>query len=149
MEERVRFEAKFVPGKHDVAMKYFAKQLEEKKGKTKADILQDLCVELNELRNELDSMQCLRESIIADIKKELDPIRIRTGYVDKNVRVLMDIENGRLIKEGISSLGGMNDLVAKPMKQSIQRVTDEIAAYRMKKVEREQKNTNINPGGHE
>ncbi|EOL88974.1 hypothetical protein WM1_03191, partial [Enterococcus faecalis EnGen0341] len=37
----------------------------------------------------------------------------------------------------------------KPMKQSIQRVTDEIAAYRMKKVEREQKNTNINPGGHE
>lgn len=45
----------------------------------------------------------------------------------------MDIENGRLIKEGISSLGGMNDLVAKPMKQSIQRVTDEIAAYRMKK----------------
>lgn len=94
-------------------------------------------------------MQFLRESIIADIKKELDPIRIRTGYVDKNVRVLMDIENGRLIKEGISSLGGMNDLVAKPMKQSIQRVTDEIAAYRMKKVEREQKNININPGDHE
>lgn len=34
----------------------------------------------------------------------------------------MEIENGRLIKEGISSLGGMSDLVAKPMKQAIQRV---------------------------
>lgn len=33
MEERVRFEAKFVPGKHDVAMKYFAQQLEEKRGR--------------------------------------------------------------------------------------------------------------------
>ncbi|MBO1137692.1 hypothetical protein [Enterococcus faecalis] len=134
MEERVRFEAKFIPETHAFAIEFYSKLLEEDKEKTKADILQDLCMELTELREEVATMQELREAILADVKKELDPIRIRTGYIDKNTRVLMEIENGRLIKEGISSLGGMSDLVAKPMKQAIQRVSDEIAAYRTKKL---------------
>ncbi|EOJ64959.1 hypothetical protein [Enterococcus faecalis] len=149
MEERVRFEARFLNDKNPFGLAYIEKYEMQYPGKKNAELLMIIFEEHSHMKEELENMKQLRESIIADIKKELDPIRIRTGYVDKNVRVLMDIENGRLIKEGISSLGGMNDLVAKPMKQSIQRVTDEIAAYRMKKVEREQKNTNIDPGGHE
>ncbi|MGT9032848.1 hypothetical protein ACVV55_14550 [Enterococcus faecalis] len=44
MEERVRFEAKFIPETHAFAIEFYSKLLEEDKEKTKADILQDLCM---------------------------------------------------------------------------------------------------------
>lgn len=137
MDSVQRFEARFTNEDSPFGLAYIERYAEQHPGKKNAELLTMIFEEHARMKEELETLQQLKKELLEDVKKELDPIRIRTGYIDKNTRVLMEIENGRLIKEGISSLGGMSDLVAKPMKQAIQRVSDEIAAYRTKKLNRE------------
>lgn len=93
--------------------------------------LQHLFVEYQSLQKQLSDRESLAKAIAKEIKPQLDPIRIRTGYVDKNVRVLTNLLNSYLIISGMEDSIPVTDIVAESLRETQKQVADQIHAYQV------------------
>lgn len=105
--------------------------------------LQRLFDEYQLLTQQVSNRENLAKAIAKEIKPQLDPIRIRTGYVDKNVRVLLNLLNSYIIVSGMEDSIPTTDIVAESVRQTQQQVADQIHAYQ---VARKDKLTRSTPG---
>lgn len=78
-----------------------------------------------------EGVNMLSKEIASELKPMLDPIRIRTGYVDKNVRVLLNLLNSYIIVNGMEDSLPVTDVVAESVRNTQKQVADQIHAYQV------------------
>lgn len=111
--------------------------------RSRGEALEELFQEYMLIKAQLEKQNSLAKAIAAEIKPQLDPIRIRTGYVDKNVRVLLNLINSYIIISGMEDSIPVTDVVAESVRNTQQQVADQIHAYQ---VARKDKLTRSTPG---
>ena len=99
--------------------------------RTLGDGLQHLFVEYRQLQRQVADQENLAKAIAKEVKPQLDPIRIRTGYVDKNVRVLTNLLNSYLIISGMEDAIPVTDVMAESITATQKQVADQIYAYQV------------------
>ncbi|WP_125583108.1 hypothetical protein [Lacticaseibacillus suibinensis] len=98
---------------------------------SRGEALEKLFNEYVVLKKQNQSDNDLAKAIAREIKPQLDPIRIRTGYVDKNVRVLTNLLNSYLIISGMEDSIPVTDIVAESLRETQKQVADQIHAYQV------------------
>ncbi|MDD9150463.1 MULTISPECIES: hypothetical protein [unclassified Sporolactobacillus] len=78
---------------------YLEAQQERLGGKSLSDTIEKVLAEHDRLRAQVASRDELIEKVYARFKTDLDVLRIRSGYVDKNVRVLLELWNSQLMSQ--------------------------------------------------
>ncbi|MFT9116834.1 MAG: hypothetical protein ABF586_09215 [Sporolactobacillus sp.] len=68
-------------------------------GKGVSDTIEKVLTEHDHLRAQIASEDESIEKIHARFKTDLDVLRVRIGYIDKNVRVLMELWNNQLMTQ--------------------------------------------------
>lgn len=111
--------------------------------KSRGEALEELFKEYAMLKVQAESQSSLAKAIAKEVKPQLDPIRIRTGYVDKNVRVLTNLLNSYLIISGMEDAIPVTDVMAESVTATQKQVADQIHAYQ---VARKDKLTRSKPG---
>lgn len=110
---------------------------------SRGEALEQIFCEYQSLKKEVSEQTNLAKAIAREMKPQLDPIRIRTGYVDKNVRVLLNLINSYIIINGMEDSIPVTDVVAESVRNTQQQVADQIHAYQ---VARKDKLTRSTPG---
>lgn len=122
----------------------WVEQLQHDRGlKSQGEALEALFQDYTSLKAQAKSQSSLAKAIAKEIKPQLDPIRIRTGYVDKNVRVLTNLLNSYLIISGMEDSTPVTDVMAESVTATQKQVADQIHAYQ---VVRKDKLTRSTPG---
>lgn len=82
-----------------------------------------------------DLSKKISQQVIGELKKPLDITRVRTGYIDKNVRALLLILNSFILARGLDDkLPVKNiDFMAQPIQDALDKITAEIQNYRTTK----------------
>lgn len=88
----------------------------------------------------LKQQDILVEKIYERLKKDLDVIRVRTGYADKNTRIGLELWNGFIFTNDQQNYITTDEYLTKPVQIATQKVESDIASYRQRKLEREKKN---------
>lgn len=83
--------------------------------------------------------ELLVEKIYGRFKRDLDVIRVRTGYADKNARISLELWNGYILTNNQENYVTTELVETKALQQAREKVEGDIAAYRQKKLEREKK----------
>jgi len=83
--------------------------------------------------------ELLVEKIYERFKRDLDVIRVRTGYADKNARISLELWNGYILTNNQENYVTTELVETKALQQAREKVEGDIAAYRQKKLEREKK----------
>lgn len=129
------------------AIEYLEQYKVEKSCRTIGNAIEEMIKEnQNRNTNQLIS-QAIAELTAEQVKKELnktlDIIRVRTGYTDKSLKVMLEMMNALFVKNGIQN-GTLTDVMKVPiMERAEEKVEKEIEAYRLKKLEREAKKNGI------
>ena len=87
------------------------------------------------LTNQGDLTNEISSKVVAAIKTSLDVTRVRTGYIDKNIRSLMLLVNSYIIIAGIDEKLPIKelDIMSKPMRDAEEKVKIQIQNYKTKK----------------
>lgn len=88
----------------------------------------------------LKRQDILVEKIYERLKKDLDVIRVRTGYADKNTRIGLELWNGFIFTNDQQNYITTDEYLTKPVQIATQKVESDIASFRQRKLEREKKN---------
>lgn len=110
---------------------------------SRGEALEEIYTEYVALKKNHENGNTLAKAIAKEIKPQLDPIRIRTGYVDKNVRVLTNLLNSYLIISGMEDAIPVTDVMAESVTATQKQVADQIHAYQ---VARKDKLSRSKPG---
>ena len=103
---------------------------------SRGEALEELFREYVAFKRKVQQENILAKSIAKEIKPQLDPIRIRTGYVDKNVRVLTNLLNSYLIISGMEDAIPVTDVMAESVTATQRQVADQIHAYQVARKDR-------------
>ncbi|MBH0167201.1 hypothetical protein IHV12_19950 [Fictibacillus sp. 7GRE50] len=87
--------------------------------------------------------ELLVEKIYERFKRDLDVIRVRTGYADKNARIGLELWNGYILTNNQENYVTTELVETKALQQAREKVEGDIAAYRQKKLEREKKGESV------
>jgi hypothetical protein len=117
--------------KNGISWEWLRKYMNENDIATFGDGLQHLFAEYQSLKQQVSDRESLAKAIAKEIKPQLDPIRIRTGYVDKNVRVLLNLLNSYIIINGMEDSLPVTDVVAESVRNTQKQVADQIHAYQV------------------
>lgn len=117
--------------KNGISWEWLTEYMAENDVSTFGDGLQHLFAEYQSLKQQTSDRKNLAKAIAKEIKPQLDPIRIRTGYVDKNVRVLLNLVNSYIIINGMEDSLPVTDVVAESVQKTQQQVADQIHAYQV------------------
>lgn len=98
---------------------------------SRGEAFEKIFCEYQSLRKEVSDRTSLAKTIAKEIKPQLDPIRIRTGYVDKNIRVLLNLLNSYIIINGMEDSIPVTDVVAESVRNTQKQVSDQIHAYQV------------------
>ncbi|MCE4051669.1 hypothetical protein [Bacillus sp. Au-Bac7] len=89
------------------------------------------------MKQQLNQQENLVEDIYRRLKKDLDVIRVRTGYADKNARINLELWNGYLMANDQTDYITTDEYLTTPLQKAQQKVEDKIAGYQAQRVERE------------
>lgn len=129
--------------------KYLQQQMARHPGLKESDTIEKIFEEHAQMTNELLGRQQLVEDIYLRLKKDLDVIRVRTGYADKNARINLELWNGFLLANNQEGYVTTDEFKTTPLDNAEKKVTADIDAYRIKKLEREMKKHSDEPGASE
>lgn len=104
-----------------------------------SETIQQIFREHDEYKKKLDDQTNVVEKTYDRLKKDLDVIRVRAGYADKNTRVLLELWNGYILTNNQAGYITTDEFLTTPVKDATQKVENEIASYRQRKIEKEQK----------
>lgn len=89
------------------------------------------------MTQQLQQQEILVESIYQRLKKDLDVIRVRTGYADKNARINLELWNGYILANDQTDYITTDEYLTTPLQNAQKKVEDTIAGYQAKKIEKE------------
>lgn len=118
---------------------YLLKQKERLQCKTESQAIAKIFEEHDQLLTKLSSQDDLVEAIFDRFKTSLDVLRIRTGYVDKNVRVALELWNGFLMANKQENYLSTKEFKASALKEAEQTVSNIITEQQIKMKERAEK----------
>lgn len=102
-------------------------QRRTKKGQASwGDVIHDLQLENDNFMEQLSRQSNMEEALIAAVEKVMLPIKMRTGYTDKNTRIMMELLNGLMYHWEINDLIGSDILVTNPVAVASEKVTKDI-----------------------
>lgn len=147
MEEKKRIHLYFNKESEDTYETLLKRKKEKQlEGKTSswATVIDDLIQENELLRVRVDDREFQEKLFMEQLVKVLTPIRIRTGYTDKNSRILLEIVNGLLYKFDIEKLIDTGTIITEPLADAKRKVTSDIDKQVKKNLERKNQRTMMN-----
>ncbi|MFS0882524.1 hypothetical protein [Metabacillus niabensis] len=122
----------------------FLKKKQKEYGDTQelgaSETIERIFKEHEQMAELLKRQDILVEKIYERFKKDLDVIRVRTGYADKNTRIGLELWNGFIFTNDQQNYITTDEYLTKPVQVATQKVESDIASYRQRKLEREKKN---------
>lgn len=88
-----------------------------------------------EMKRKLEDNKNLVDDIHGRFKTDLDVLRVRTGFSDKNIRILLELWNGFLIDNNQEKYLTTDDFTASPLSVATTKITKEIAGFRQRNLE--------------
>ncbi|MCA1028843.1 hypothetical protein [Cytobacillus kochii] len=126
----------------EFGIKYLNKKKDEYGLKNYNETIERIFAEHDQFRRMLNNQDEMVERIYSRFKKDLDVIRVRTGYADKNTRIALELWNGFILTNDQDNYVTTDEFMTTPLEKATKKVTDDIAAYRQRKLEREKKKGN-------
>lgn len=106
---------------------------------SRGEALESIFNQYMDYKKQAADQETLAKEIAKEIKPQLDPIRIRTGYVDKNVRVLLNLVNAYILVNGLENDIPVTDIVTTPVRKTQTQVSDQIHAFQVANKERSER----------
>ncbi|TGA98590.1 hypothetical protein E4665_06930 [Sporolactobacillus shoreae] len=122
---------------------YLEAQQERLGGKSLSDTIEKVLAEHDRLRTQIASQDEWIEKVYDRFRTSLDVLRIRSGYVDKNVRILMELWNNQLMgqrpKDGKENFIPTTMFKSSILEQATATVSNVITEQQIKMKERAEK----------
>lgn len=114
---------------------YLKKEMERYNSSSATDTIDKIFKEHQELTQLIIDRNSLVEQIYDRFKKDISTILARTGHTVKNTNVAMELWNGFLFSNNQSEYVTTDEFVSTPLKKATEKVNNEIAGLRQKKLE--------------
>lgn len=115
---------------------YLKKEMERYNSSSATDTIDKIFKEHQELTQLIIDRNSLVEQIYDRFKKDISTILARTGHTVKNTNVAMELWNGFLFANNQSEYVTTDEFVSTPLKKATEKVNNEIAGLRQKKLEK-------------
>lgn len=115
---------------------YLKKEMERYNSSSATDTIDKIFKEHQELTQLIIDRNSLVEQIYDRFKKDISTILSRTGHTVKNSNVAMELWNGFLFANNQSEYVTTDEFISTPLKKATEKVNNEIAGLRQKKLEK-------------
>ena len=98
---------------------------------SRGDAIEGILREHQELQNEMLGNKLLVQQIVAEIKKSLDPIRLRTGSTERTVAMFRELLNGFIVLHGMEEQFPVMDVQSDAIVRADEKISDQIKAQQV------------------
>lgn len=116
------------PSTGEYGWKYIDQYMKIHGCKTRGEALEGLLREHQEMKNELLGNKLLIQQITSEVKKMIDPIRLRTGSTERNITLFRELLNGFIVLHDMDDQFPVTDVQSDAITQADQKVSDQIKA---------------------
>jgi hypothetical protein len=99
--------------------------------KNRGEAIEALLREHQEMKNQLLGNKALVESITSQIKKLIDPIRLRTGSTERSVAMFRELLNGFIVLHGMEEQFPVMDVQSDAIVRADEKIADTIKAQQV------------------
>lgn len=106
-------------------------------GKNPPKTIEKIFKEHEQLKQLIIDRSSLVEDIYDKFKKDINTILARTGHTVKNSSIILEMWNGYAFANNQEDYVTTDEFISTPLKKATEKVTNEVASYREKKLDKE------------
>ena len=111
--------------------KYIDQYMKVRRCNSRGEAIEGIIHEHQEMQNELLGNKVLVQQIVAEIKKSLDPIRLRTGSTERSVAMFRELLNGFIVLHGMEEQFPVMDVQSDAIVRANEKIADQIKAQQV------------------